>query len=397
MSKYFDENINRHGTHSVKWDMNEAIFGKADVLPMWVADMDFASPQPVIEALHQLVDSRILGYSFAPDSLYDTIINWQTERHHLLLKKEDILFSPGVVPSIAACIQALTQKGEAVMIQDPVYHPFADMVDMNERQLIRSALKIEEDQYKMDFADIEKQIIDQQVKLFILCNPHNPGGRVWSADELTTLLNICQKHHVKVISDEIHNDLVYQPNQFHSAVTLKESYASFVITLAAPTKTFNLAGIKNSMLFILDTDLREKIKLQQAKAEMSNINTFGYAATEAAFSKGSMWLDELMLYLTDNLDIICTFFDKELPDVFYMRPQATYLLWFDCSSLGLEDDALMEAFVTEGKIGLNAGISYGQQGAQFMRFNFAAPRETVLEGLKRIKHVFDLHQGHPLS
>lgn len=391
MTWNFDELIDRSQHSSIKWGYSKKLFGDDTVLPMWVADMDFANSPLILDALRKIVDQRILGYAFPSASLYQSIIDWQKKRHNLQLTPKDILFSPGVVPSIALVIQTFTKEQEAIMIHDPVYTPFETMITLNKRKVIRNSLIIEEGLFKMDFIDIEQQFINKNVKLFVLSNPHNPGGRVWTKKELSRLADLCQKYHVILCSDEIHGDLVYQPNDFISVATLKEEYKDFVITLTAATKTFNLAGIKNSMIFVQNEDLRNALIVMQAKTEQNSINTFGYAATEAAFATSEPWLEELMAYLKNNLETVCTFFDTELPEVFYMRPQGTYLLWFDCSTLNIPDEQLTRHFAQVGKIGLNAGSDYGPSGTNYMRLNFAAPHATVVEGLKRIKYAFE-HQ-----
>lgn len=389
----FDEIIDRQEHNSIKWGSSKQLFGDEAILPMWVADMDFANPPMVLDELKKIVDHRILGYAFPPDSLYQAIIDWQKERHNMQLNAHDILFSPGVVPSIALLIQTFTKEEDAVMIHDPVYNPFEHMVTLNDRKAIRSPLMIADGLFNMDFENIEQQFKQEKVKLFVLSNPQNPGGRVWTKQELTQLADLCQKYHVLLCSDEIHGDLVYQPEEFISVVTINENYKDFVITLTAATKTFNLAGIKNSMIFVQNESLREALVQTQAKSEQNTINTFGYAATEAAFKSGGLWLEELITYLKTNLDTICAFFDTELPEVFYMKPQGTYLFWFDCSTLDLLDEQLTQHFAQVGKIGLNAGSAYGPRGKQFMRLNFAAPHATVVEGLKRIKYAFDHPNG----
>lgn len=389
MESKFDEIIDRTNQLDIKWGQSEKVFGSIDVLPMWIADMDFASPKPVLDALKSLLDSRILGYTAPPDTLYQAIIDWQKERHHMELTKEAILFSPGVVPSIALIIQTFTKENEAIMIHDPVYTPFSNMITLNHRRCVRSTLIIEQNQFKMDFFEMEKQMVEQQVKLFILCNPQNPGGRVWSKEELIQLAELCKKHQILIISDEIHGDLIFQPYQLASLVTLDLSYQEFVITLSAATKTFNLAGIKTSMIYVQNKFLADQLKLAQAKMEQSNLTTFGYIGTETALTKCSPWLTDLLQYLSENLEIICAFFDKELPDVSYMKPQGTYLFWFDCSSLNMTDAELAAHFATVGKIGLNAGAAYGPAGSHYMRLNFAAPKSLIIEGLNRIKLAFE--------
>ncbi|SIO00468.1 cystathione beta-lyase [Carnobacterium alterfunditum] len=389
----FDEFIDRHEQNSIKWGYPKTLFGDEPILPMWVADMDFANPPLILDELQKLLDQRILGYTFPPDTLYQTIINWQEEHHNFALTAHDILFSPGVVPSIALLIQTFTKEQDAVMIHDPVYNPFESMVTLNNRRVIRSSLISIDGLFKMDFKDIEQQFIHENIKLFILSNPQNPGGRVWTKQELVQLADLCQKYQVLLCSDEIHGDLVYQPESFFPVAAINEAYKEFVITLTAATKTFNLAGTKNSMIFVQNETLRSALVLAQAKTEQNSINTFGYAATEAAFTTGGPWLEELLAYLKINLDTICTFFDTELPEVSYMKPQGTYLFWFDCSTIGIPDESLTNHFAKVGKIGLNAGSAYGPAGAQYMRLNFAAPHAVVIDGLDRIKYAFDHPTG----
>ncbi|MBT2731975.1 MalY/PatB family protein [Carnobacterium sp. ISL-102] len=389
----FDEFIDRHEQNSIKWGYPKTLFGDDPILPMWVADMDFANPPLILNELKKLLDQRILGYTFPPDTLYQAIINWQEEHHNFALTAHDILFSPGVVPSIALLIQTFTKEQDAVMIHDPVYNPFETMVTLNNRRVVRSSLINIDGLFRMDFKDIEQQFIHENIKLFILSNPQNPGGRVWTKQELIQLADLCQKHQVLLCSDEIHGDLVYQPERFFPVAAINEAYKEFVITLTAATKTFNLAGTKNSMIFVQNETLRSALVLAQAKTEQNSINTFGYAATEAAFTTGGPWLKELLAYLKINLDTICTFFDTKLPEVSYMKPQGTYLFWFDCSTIGIPDESLTDHFAKVGKIGLNAGSAYGPAGAQYMRLNFAAPHAVVVDGLDRIKYAFDHPTG----
>ncbi|MGX7420313.1 MalY/PatB family protein [Carnobacterium gallinarum] len=389
MQANFDKIINRKGTNSVKWDTLKNNVSSKDILPMWIADMDFETPKPILSAIKKnLDDCPVLGYSNPSDSLLEAIIDWQATHHQLNLTKDEILFSPGVVPSLALIITALTNADDAVLIHDPVYGPFTNMITLNQRKLIRSDLSIHDKQFKMDFTDIEEKIIAENVKLFILCNPHNPGGRVWTPAELKQLATICQKHQVLIISDEIHGDLVYAPHEFTSLATLDPSYRKFVITLTAATKTFNMAGIKNSMIFVQDSALRTKISNEQHKSEQNGINTLGYVATEAAYVHGEVWLEELLEYLAENLSLVTDFFTKELPQIKFLTPEATYLIWFDCSSLGLSDEELTHYLVSVGGLELSPGISFGPAGSQFMRMNIATPRETLREGLRRLNNCF---------
>lgn len=385
----FEKIVDRKQTSSVKWDRAEKIFGSPDVLPMWVADMDFDNARPIKDALRKMIDEEVLGYTFPPDSLFTSISNWQKTKHNMPTERENILLSPGVLSSIAVAVQAFTEPGESVLIHEPVYPPFFSMVNKNERRVFRTSLDIEGGQYTMDFDDIERQFKDENIRLFVLSNPHNPGGRVWSEDELVQLVELCKKYKVILISDEIHSDLVYSEKTCVSPVTLDDSYKDWVVTLHSATKTFNIAGVKTSFILVFNEVLKAKLVKVQEETELDIVNTFGMRATEAALSESNEWHEALLEKLEANRSIVTDFFDKELPEVSYMVPEATYLFWFDASRLGVDDDKLRETFAQTGKIGLNDGISYGPSGKSYMRLNFAVPKSLLMDGLKRIKTVFD--------
>lgn len=389
----FNVLINRKDTGSIKWDKAERLFGSTDVLPMWVADMDFDNPEPVKEALINMVRNEALGYTFPKDSLYQAVIDWQAKHHGMDLKRSHIRFSPGVLSSIAVAVQAFTEEGDGVLIHDPVYTPFSSMVKKNNRKVFRSDLLTRDKKYVMNFEDIDKQMAENNIKLFILSNPHNPGGRVWSREELDKLVTICIKHNVLLISDEIHSDLVYAPNEMVSPVTLRDEYKKWVITFHSATKTFNLAGVKASFIIVLDGKLKAKIKAVQQQTELDIINSFGMCATEAAFNQSNEWHSALLHYLDENRKAIIDFFENELPDVEFMVPESTYLFWFDASTLNIESSKIKKVFAEIGKIGLNDGLSYGSNAPEYMRLNFAVPRSVLLEGLARIKKVFAIHKG----
>jgi cystathionine beta-lyase len=385
----FDKVYNRRNTNCAKWDSIKDTYGEDGLLPLWVADMDFKANQPVLEALGKTVEQGILGYSPAPASLYQAIQSWQQRRHDYSINKEAILFNSGVVPSLALAVQAYTQPGDAVLIHDPVYPPFAKVVEQNDRKLVRNILQVEQGHFIMDLEKMEKQIIEENVRLFILCNPHNPGGRVWTSSELEAVGKLCAKHDVLVVSDEIHQDLIFAPHTFTTFANAHPSFKDFSVTMTAATKTFNLAGIKNSMVFIENADLRKKFVDVQKRNSQDEINIFGYVGTEAAYEHGDTWLEELLDYLKGNIDLVSEFLASELPQVKMMRPEGTYLIWLDFSAFGLTDAALQDQLVHKGKVVLNAGITFGPQGTQHMRLNVACPKDTLLEGLKRIKHAFE--------
>ncbi len=383
----FDQIVDRKKTQSVKWDTIEANYKQKDLLPMWVADMDFKAPEAVQKAFKNYLDQGVFGYSIVPDSLYEAIINWQKNRHNFTIKKKEILLNSGVVPSLALSVQAYTKPGEAVLIHDPVYPPFAQVVEDNDRKLIRSKLNTD-DKFTMDLDEMEKLIQKENVRLFILCNPHNPGGRVWSKEELQAVGNLCKKYNVIVVSDEIHQDIVYQPETFITFQNADPSFKDFSIVLTAATKTFNLAGIKNSMVFIKNAELFQAFQKIQQKNHQNDINTFGIIGTQAAYEGGEDWLDELLVYLKENINLTYNFFQNELPNVKVSKPEATYLMWLDFSAYHLTDKELEEKFINEAKVVLNPGISYGQEGSQHMRINLACPRATLKEGLRRIAAAF---------
>lgn len=389
MERIFDEIIDRSGTNSVKWDGRKLFFDSETALPMWVADMDFDNAPAIKTALHNLINQQVLGYALPSDTLYESIINWQNERHQMNIAKDQILFAPGVVGALAVCIQAFSEPGEGVMINDPVYTPFASVTESNGRKLYRSPLSISNNQYIMDLKDIEDQFSRYSIKVFLLCNPHNPGGRVWSKEELIQLTDLCIQYGVILISDEIHSDLVYSESTHYSPVALNDTYRDTVVTLHSASKTFNIAGVKLAYFIVCNDELKEKISFVQSQTEQSGISTFGMVATEAAFSESRDWHNALLEYLEDNRQYVTDFFDHELPEVRYMKPEATYLFWFDASTLKTPGEALKQLFVDIGDVALNDGTAYGESSGQYMRLNFACPRTMLEEGLKRVKKVFD--------
>ncbi|WP_368250797.1 MalY/PatB family protein [Enterococcus sp. 2201sp1_2201st1_B8_2201SCRN_220225] len=384
----FDQIFPRKNTNSVKWDSIKVTYNKEDLLPLWVADMDFMTPQPVIDALATYTRQGIFGYSVVPETLYQAIQDWEQTHYNYQLTKEDILFSPGVVPSIGVAIQAYTKAGESVLIHDPVYHPFANMVKANQRNLVTSSLKIKDGHFVMDLVDMEEKIKDQHVKMLILCNPHNPGGRVWTKEELIACGRLCQKYGVIVISDEIHQDLIFAPHQHHSFHTLDPEFAEFSIILTAATKTFNLAAVKISMVYIKNPALKKAFQAVQNATEQNTINTFGYVATEAAYQKGEAWRKELLRYLAENITFTQNFLQTHLPKVNVMIPEGTYLMWLDFRAYGLSPKALEDKLIQEAGVVLNNGAIFGEGGRGFMRLNVACPKETLTEGLERIRGVF---------
>lgn len=383
----FDKVIDRNHTYSLKWDAVDKVFGREDVLPMWVADMDFPPPKAVIDALKERIDHGIFGYTFIPISVTEAIQDWMKQRHDCEFKKSSIVFSEGVVPSISTAIRAFTEKGDKVLVHSPVYTPFFNMVKKNDRTLVTSNLLIENGRYELDFADFETKLQDG-VKLFILCNPHNPGGRVWTKDELEKIGDLCVKYNVLILSDEIHSDLVFKPNVHIPIASIKEEFKNITATFIAPSKTFNLAGLQASAALIPNKELKAKFKAVQDQQGFFTLNTFAIAGMEAAYLSGAEWLEQLLAYLDENMRITTDFIAEHLPALKPMKADATYLLWIDCRGLGLSDEEIQKQLLEKGKLGLEPGTKYGEGGEGFVRMNLACPRETLNEGLQRLKKAF---------
>ena len=377
MQYNFDEIVDRRNTGSLKWHYTD------DTIPLWVADMDFKAAQPILNAIEQTVQHGILGYTKPTDSLYDSIVQWHGSRYGLQLTKENILFSPGVVPSLALMMNIFTAVGEAVLVNDPIYTPFMSKVEQNGRKLVLSALQEIEGKYQLDLADIEAKIVEHNVKLYLLCNPHNPGGRVWMTAELEALLAICKKHNVSIVSDEIHQDLTLTGHTFIPFLTLAKGYEHNVVSLTSMTKTFNIAGIKGSMIFATDEALVKKISQQQHLNDEYELNLFAYTAMRVAYEQGNEWLTQALGYIEANIDLTVQFLEENLPKIKIMRPEASYLIWIDCSAYAQDDQVLYDT-LREAKVELSAGFKYGEEGHLKMRINVACPKALLLKGLNRI-------------
>ena len=375
----FDEVIERRDTGSVKWHYSD------DTIPLWVADMDFKAAQPILNAIGQVAQHGILGYTKPTEALYESIIKWNGSRYGLLLDEQNILFSPGVVPSLALMMKVFTEVGDVVLVNDPIYTPFMTKVQDNDRKLVTSALKEVEGKYILDLADIEAKIVEHKIKLYLLCNPHNPGGRVWTADELEALLLVCKKHDVAIVSDEIHQDLTLSGHTFTPFLKLAEieGYEHKVVSLTSMTKTFNIAGIKGSMIFAKDSALLSKISQQQRLSDEHELNLFAYTAMRSAYEEGGEWLAQALNYIEANIDLTISFLEQHLPDIKVMRPEASYLIWLDCSAYAQDNQALYDK-LRDAKVELNAGIKYGNEGHLKMRINVACPKLLLLEGLNRM-------------
>lgn len=383
----FDEIIDRRGTGSLKWHYSD------DTIPLWVADMDFKAAEPILNTIEQVAQHGILGYTKPTKDLYDAITGWHGSRYGLQLDKENILFSPGVVPSLALMMNLFTEAGEAVLVNDPIYAPFMTKAQQNNRTLVTSALKEVDGKYHLDLADIEAKIVEHGVKLYLLCNPHNPGGRVWTRDELTALLTICRKHDVAIVSDEIHQDLTLSDHTFTPFLTLAEGYEHKVVSLTSMTKTFNVAGIKGSMIFAKDNALIKQISQQQHLNDEYELNLFAYAVMRSAYEQGDEWLEQALAYIEANIDLTLDFLAEHLPDIKVMRPEASYLIWLDCSAYRQDDKTLYDA-LRDAKVELSAGIQYGNAGHLKLRLNVACPKALLIEGLNRMHAALNSVNGH---
>lgn len=379
----FDQEIPRNGTNSVKHDGRAAYFGTADVLPLWVADMDFASPEAVTRALQERAAHPVYGYTQYPESAYEALMDWLKKRHGWEVQREWIVMAPGVVPSLFASVLVFAQEGEGVIVQPPVYFPFFSAVTTNHRRLIVNPLRLAGDRYLIDFDGLEQCAADG-ARLMLFCSPHNPVGRVWSKAELTELLHIARRYDITILADEIHADLVY-PGERHIALATLAEETDKVITTVAPSKTFNIPGLGLSCVIATNAAHRQALKQAFETLHVSNTNPFSIAAFEAAYRGGEAWLDSLMLYLQGNRDFICDYVAQHLPAIKVIQSQGTYLLWLDCRSLAMNDAKLCEFFVRDAKVGMNPGTVFGKNGSGFMRLNIASPRHVIADALVRIK------------
>ena len=385
MTKYdFTTRPNRLGQNTMKWYSSET---DPDLLQMWVADMDFLPLPQVKEALIAYAQDHVFGYSVVPDSLYQAIIDWERDQHQYEIRKEDIVLIEGVVPAISLAIQSLTNEGDAVLINSPVYSPFARTVRLNKRQLISNSLVEKDGQFTLDFDQLEADIIEHQVKLYIFCSPHNPGGRVWTKEEVEKVGQLCQKHGVILISDEIHQDLALFGHKHFSFNTVSPDFKDFTIILGSATKTFNIAGTKNSFAIIENPSLRKAFTKQQLANNQHETPTVGLIATEVALRHGKAWLDQLKEVLEENINYTVDFL-TEHSHIKAMKPQGTYLVWLDFSAYGLSNEQIQEKLIKEAKVVLNDGLSFGKEGKCHARFNTATPLETVKEACQRIVAVF---------
>lgn len=380
----FDEEINRRETMSIKWDMLESNFGRDDLLSMWVADSDFKCPPAVVERLTKRAEHGIFGYTGYGDEFYNAFIQWTEKRHQVSIEKEWLSPTPGVVAGINFAIQSFTKPGDKIIIQTPVYPPFYHSVKNNDRILLENPLIEKDKTYVMDYDHLES-LIDKDTKMLILCNPHNPIGRVWTKKELKRLSQICMKNKILVLSDEIHSDLIL-PNYKHTPfMSVDDAFSDYVISCFAPSKTFNVAGLATSIMVIPNPELKKKFELFKESIGVNHNTTFGVEAFIACYEEGEDWLEEQLHYIQANIDYIKDALEKELPQLEAFHMEGTYLMWLDCRKLDMDQEALQKFFVENVKVALNSGAIFGTAGNGFMRVNLATTRENVKQFISQLK------------
>lgn len=388
MQYNFDQELNRYHTDSLKWDKTERLFGDKDVLPMWVADMDFMCPEPVVDVLKKRTAHGAFGYSVRSNTYFDVFASWLERRHQWTINKKWIRSTPGIMPAISIAIQTFTKPGDKIMIQTPVYHPFTHVVKNNQRELVTNQLIFENEKYEMDYDDLERQLADG-VKMLILCNPHNPVGRVWTKEELKRIGDLCLKYRVLVISDEAHGDLVYKENKHIPFASVSEDFLRNSITCTAPSKPFNIAGLQMANIIIPNDSLRKKFTEAMDTLYIGSSNTFGLVAAEAAYQYGEEWLDELIDYIHGNLEYLTDFIESKMSLIRVIQSEGTYLAWLDCRGLGMDTESLEKFFLKEAKVAFDQGYKFGPGGEGFVRVNMACPRSLLKEGLNRIEKALN--------
>lgn len=384
MSTLFDVPVNRYNTNSYKYDFAAEHEKPVDIIPMWVADMDFLSPPSVKEALIKVVNQGLYGYTAEKSSYFDSLSNWYHSHFNWDIQKDWLVKTPGVICAIAAAIRVLTKPGESILIQPPVYYPFKECIVRNHRNPVESPLVSTENGYEIDFCHFEQQIKKKHVKLFILCSPHNPVGRVWTKNELTTIGEICLRHNVKIVSDEIHSDIVFDKRTHTVFSSISPDFAAATITCTAPSKTFNIAGLHTSNIFIPNPDMRKSFQTELLAGRYEGVNLMGLAACEAAYKGAEEWLTQLLTYLEENRSFLQNWLKEYLPQIHMSPLEGTYLAWLDFRNLNMTDEQLDRFLSFEAKVWLDTGISFGQEGSGFMRMNLACHRSTLSKALEQI-------------
>lgn len=389
MKQYnFDEVIDRRGTNCVKYDRLREDYGDADLIPLWVADMDFRTPDFIIEAIRKRCEHEILGYTFGSDEYFQSIIDWVRYKHDWKIRREWLSYIPGIVKGIGFALQCFTREGDKVIIQPPVYHPFRIVPEKMGREVVYNPLKLTDGLYEMDFDHLES-VIDERCKVLILCNPHNPGGIVWPKETLERLAEICARHHILVISDEIHAEMAYPRYKHHPFATVSEAAASCALTFMAPSKTFNIPGIVTSYSIIPDERIRERFYAFLEAGEFGDGTLFAYTATVAAYTYGAEWLQQMRMYVMENVRFVDEYLKLFLPKIKVYQPQASFLVWLDCRELGLSQEALVRLFKEEAGLALNDGSMFGPGGEGYMRLNVGCPRSVLKTALDKLKTAME--------
>jgi cystathionine beta-lyase len=387
MGKYdFDEIIDRHGTSSLKFDFGKERAGREDLLPLWVADMDFKLPDEVLEDIHKRVDHGIFGYTDPKEDYFEALSGWYKRRQGLDIDREWVTVAPGIVYSIAQAVRAFSREGESVIIQEPVYYPFRETIELNKRKCISNQLVYnrEKNKYEIDFEDFEKKIVDNDVKLFLLCSPHNPVGRVWTRKELTRLGDICIKHDVIIFADEIHSDFIYEGHEHVPFLSLGEKYAERTVMGVSPSKTFNIAGLQVANTIVPNKELRQKLRLQNDAAGYSQGAVLGMTALISCYNKGEQWFDELKEYLAGNISFVRDFLKEKLPEITLVEPEGTYLIWLDFSRISDDYRELKKLVVEEAKLWVDPGVIFGRETRLFERINVACPRSVLKQAMEQL-------------
>lgn len=379
----FNEVVNRENTNCLQYDMREKYFGAEDVIPMWVADMDFKILPVIYKAIKERLDHGIFGYTFRSDSFYNAIIKWLKLRHGWAVKKEWIEFTPGVVPALNMAVLSYTRPGDKVIVQQPVYYPFFTAIRNHNRILVNNPLKLRNGRYYMDYEDLKSKI-DDRVKMIILCNPHNPTGNVWTREELTELAEICLRNKILIISDEIHSDLIFDGHKHTPLSSLNKEIAKNTVTLISASKTFNLAGLSTSAVISSNDKLLQKFSKTLDHIHVAQGNIFGNIAIETAYNYGHDWLEQLLIYLQNNVNYLIKYLTDNIPQIKPVKPEATYLVWLDCKKLGMDKSQLKRFFIEKAKLGLSDGPIFGEEGTGFQRMNIACPQQKLKTALERL-------------
>ena len=388
MGKYnFDEVIDRHGTDCLKYDFGMKRKGRDDLLPLWVADMDFRLPDEILDEFLKRIDHGIFGYTDPLDEYFAAMNHWFSTRYGYTIEPEWVTLGAGIVYALGTSVRAFTEEGDAMMVMQPVYYPFSEVIKNDGRRLVNCQLRYENNHYSIDFEKMEKMIREEGVKALIFCNPHNPVGRVWSKEELTRLGDICVKYHVTVVSDEIHEDFVFK-GKHQVFANIKKEYEEITVTCTAPSKTFNIASLMISNILIPNPELKRKFKHQLDAAGISQLNVLGLVACEAAYEHGEEWYQAMKTYVKENIEFVKQYVEKQLPGVNMVEHEGTYLVWLDFRGTGLSVEELDDKIINQAKLWLDSGKIFGSCGEGFQRINVACPRATLTEALERIRKAF---------